>query len=110
MVSLILGLLSALLFAASAAVQQHAAHMAVSDAPQPSHETGVAAALPVLRTARRLGGDRVWLFGTAANVGGSLVQAAALYFGSVAVVQVVLVSQLIFTLWLSAMWDHRRPG
>lgn len=110
MVSLILGLLAALLFAASAALQQHAAHMAVSAAPEPPDETGVAVALPVLRTARRLGRDRIWLFGTAANVGGSLVQAAALYFGSVAVVQVLLVSQLIFTLWLSALWDHRRPG
>jgi drug/metabolite transporter (DMT)-like permease len=53
--------------------------------------------------------DRVWLFGTAANVGGSLVQAAALYFGSVAVVQVLLVSQLIFTLALAAIWDRRKP-
>jgi drug/metabolite transporter (DMT)-like permease len=109
MVSVVLGLLSALLFAASAALQQHAAHMAVSTAPRPAAATGVATALPVLRTAKRLGRDRVWLWGTAANVGGSLVQAAALYFGSVAVVQVLLVSQLIFTLWLAAMWDHRRP-
>ncbi|HEX8928801.1 MAG TPA: DMT family transporter [Actinomycetota bacterium] len=108
--SVVLGLLSALLFAASAAMQQHAAHQAVSAAPAPPKNTGVEAALPVLRTARRLGRDRIWLYGTAANVGGSLVQAAALYFGSVAVVQVLLVSQLIFTLWISAMWDRRRPG
>jgi drug/metabolite transporter (DMT)-like permease len=109
MVSVILGLLSALLFAASAALQQHAAHMAVNSEPKPAAATGVATALPVVRTARRLAHDRVWLLGTASNVGGSLVQAAALYFGSVAVVQVLLVSQLIFTLALSAWWDRRRP-
>ncbi|WP_127503042.1 DMT family transporter [Actinoplanes solisilvae] len=110
MVSVILGLLSALLFAASATLQQHAAHGAAVAAPAPTKQTGVAVALPVVRTARKLIRDRVWLLGTAANVAGSLVQAAALYFGSVAVVQVVLVSQLIFTLWLSAHWDRRRPS
>lgn len=110
MFSVILGLLSALLFAASAALQQHAAHATAAAAPAPQKQSGVAAALPVVRTARKLVRDRVWLLGTAANVAGSLVQAAALYFGSVAVVQVVLVSQLIFTLWLSAHWDHRRPS
>jgi drug/metabolite transporter (DMT)-like permease len=110
MVSVILGLLSALLFAASAALQQHAAHMAVSADPRVHDTAGVGAALPVMRAARRLARDRVWLYGTAANVGGSLVQAAALYFGSVAVVQVLLVSQLIFTLALAAYWDRRRPS
>jgi drug/metabolite transporter (DMT)-like permease len=108
--SVVLALLSAVLFAASAAMQQHAAHLAASAAPAPAVSSGVTTALPVLRTARRLGRDKIWLLGTGANVGGSLVQAGALYFGSVAVVQVLLVSQLIFTLWMSALWDHRRPG
>jgi len=110
MLSLILGLLAAILFAASAALQQHAARVAVHAVPDPPEKTGITVALPVLRTARRLVRDRVWLLGTASNVCGSLVQAAALYFGSVAVVQVLLVTQLVFTLWLSALWDHRRPG
>lgn len=110
MVSLILGLLAAFLFAASATLQQHAAHTAVSTTPTTPHQTGITAALPVLHSAGRLGHDRVWLLGTAANVAGSLAQAAALYYGSVAVVQVLLVSQLIFTLWLSALWDHRHPN
>lgn len=107
---MILGLLAAFLFAASATLQQHAAHVAAAAAPAEQKQTGVAVALPVVRTARHLVRNRVWLLGTAANIAGSLVQAAALYFGSVAIVQVLLVSQLIFTLWLSAYWDHRRPS
>jgi len=109
LLALTFGLLAAFLFAASAALQQQAARGAVNAAPPPDRN-GVTAALPVLRTARRLVRDRIWLLGTAANVAGSLVQAAALYFGSVAVVQVLLVSQLVFTLWLAALRDHRRPG
>lgn len=108
--ALFLGLLAALLFAASATAQQRAARGAADSAPAPPDENGVMVALPVLRTMRRLVRDRIWLLGTVSNVCGSLAQAAALYFGSVAVVQVLLVTQLIFTLWLSAMWDRRRPA
>lgn len=110
MLVLILGLGAAFLFAASAALQQHATRTAVEAAPPRSGDRALAVALPVLRAVRRLVRDRLWLLGIVANVSGSLVQAVALYAGSVAVVQVLLVTQLIFTLPLASLWDRRWPS
>lgn len=105
-----LSLLAAFLFAASAAMQQHAVH--TIDAPRSAGPASFwrSAALPVLRLARRLSRSRLWLAGIVANVSGSLVQASALHFGSVAVVQVLLVTQLMFTLPLGSVWDRRWPA
>lgn len=89
-----LALLAAFLFAAAAALQQRAAHSASS-----SRRTG-SRWLPVLGLAHKLVRDRVWLLGWVTNLGGFVAQAAALYAGSIAVVQPLLVTQLIFALAL----------
>jgi multisubunit Na+/H+ antiporter MnhG subunit len=102
------GLLAALLFAASAAMQQHGVRL-TEPPPAPSRVSGPVAAVPVVRIARRLVRSRWWLAGTAANIAGTGVQAVALHLGSVAVVQTVLVTQLLFALPLGAAWDRQRP-
>ncbi|MBO0871423.1 MAG: DMT family transporter [Micromonosporaceae bacterium] len=94
--SIPLALLGALLFAASAALQ---------------HGTVRRAAL---RGARLLGLLRglfrqpLWLLGWVVNVAGFTVQAVALHLGSIAVVQALMVTQLVFALPLSGHKPLRR--
>ncbi len=56
--------------------------------------------------------SRVWLMGWGTNVTGFLTQASALHLGSVALVQPLLVTQLLFTLplvsWRSRRWPRQR--
>lgn len=92
-----LGLVAALLFAASAAMQQHAVSTTAARQGSPA----------VTRLMGRLVHDPLWLGGTVANVCGTLVQALALHLGSVGVVQIVLTAQLVFALPLGCAW-HRR--
>ncbi|EIE98738.1 DMT family transporter [Saccharomonospora glauca] len=90
-----LGFTAAFLFAASAALQRRAVlHAADSD----SEHRASTHRLPVLWLFRRLLRQRVWLAGWLTNLGGFACQAAALHFGSVALVQPLLVTQLLFAL------------
>lgn len=103
-----LSLVAAFLFAASAAMQQHAVR--ITPPPEPkSRQSWPSLAVPVLRLARKLTHSKLWWAGCAANVCGSFTQAAALHFGSVSIVQIVMVSQLLFTLPLGTAWDRRWP-
>ena len=53
----------------------------------------------------------LWLLGGAFLVGTLLFSAGALYFGTLAVVQPLLVTELVFTLGLRQVWLHDRiPG
>jgi drug/metabolite transporter (DMT)-like permease len=52
----------------------------------------------------------LWLLGWFTNLLGFLLQGAALHFGSVALVQPLLVTQLLFTLPLVSIWTRRRPA
>lgn len=109
-----LSLLAALLFAGSAALQQVAAHRTASRAAAARETAMVASArewstwLPVLTLLNRLVRDRVWILGWLANLAGFFVQAAALHYGSISVVQPLLVAQLLFALPLGTMLSHRR--
>jgi drug/metabolite transporter (DMT)-like permease len=98
-----LALLAAFLFATAAALQQRAAHSASSD------RTSEARWLPVLGLVHKLVRDRVWLLGWVTNLGGFVAQAAALYTGSIAVVQPLLVTQLVFAFPLATMRQSRAP-
>ena len=110
MLSVALSLVAALLFAGSAAMQQHAVRRSVAPAAGARTRGGLSGApFRALREARRLAGSRLWLAGCAANIGGSLVQAAALHTGTVATVQLVLITQLIFALPLGTLWYRRWP-
>lgn len=102
-----LGLLAAFLNAAAASLQQHGTQLAHYSLPP--HRSGSALALaPAL--ARRLVHTRVWLAGWVTDLSGFVVQAAALTFGSVALVQPLLVTELLFALPLATAWSRRMPG
>ncbi len=109
-----LSLLAAFMFAASAALQQVAAHRTASRAAAAKEPAMTASArhwttwLPVVTLLHRLVRDRIWLFGWLTNLAGFFVQAAALHFGSISVVQPLLVAQLLFALPLGTMLSHRR--
>ncbi|GAA5194747.1 hypothetical protein GCM10023322_59910 [Rugosimonospora acidiphila] len=105
-----LGLLAAFLFAASASLQQHAAHGAeYAPQSQRGRRGRPAVILSLLRLVRSLVRNRLWLFGWTTNLVGFLIQAAALHFGSVALVQPLLVTQLFFALPMASAWCRRWP-
>lgn len=105
-----LGLLAAFLFAAAAALQQHAARRAAlqpHDAPELS---GRPVFRPLFDLLSRLVRNRMWLLGWVTNLAGFFVQAAALHLGSVALVQPLLVTQLLFAMPMATAWSGRWPG
>lgn len=65
--------------------------------------------LPVVWMLRRLLRQRWWLAGWSTNFLGFVSQAAALYFGSVALVQPLLVTQLLFALPMASAVIRRWP-
>ncbi|OQO94126.1 DMT family transporter [Saccharomonospora piscinae] len=101
-----LGFTAAFLFAASAALQRRAVlHAADSD----SEHRASTHRLPVLWLFRRLLRQRVWLAGWMTNIGGFCCQAGALHFGSVALVQPLLVTQLLFALPMASAAVRQWP-
>ena len=104
------GVLAAFLFAAAASLQQRAAHQH----PPAGSEEGTARRTAVFgalwRLLQRLVREPLWLIGWTTNLVGFGAQALALRFGSVAVVQPLLVAQLLFALPMAAAWQRRRPG
>jgi drug/metabolite transporter (DMT)-like permease len=109
-----LSLLAALLFACAAAFQQRAAHRTARTAAAAREPAMADSArtwttwLPVLSLLSRLLRDRLWLLGWVTNLAGFLAQAAALHFGSISVVQPLLIAQLLFALPLATRLSHRR--
>lgn len=112
--AVVFGLSAALLFAASAALQQRAAQDAAEHAVPDAGEDSplvrrVSVLLPLVLLLRRLVRQPLWLVGWTTNLVGFCCQAVALHFGSVALVQPLLVTQLLFTVPLTAVRDRRRP-
>jgi drug/metabolite transporter (DMT)-like permease len=103
--SLAWALLAALLFAVSAALQQRAARSTAQRL-----ESGGRATAPLWAVLIRLLRNPWWLAGWAANAAGFGAHATALHLGSVAVVQAVLVVQLLFALPMATVRTGRRPG
>ncbi|MGH3632680.1 DMT family transporter [Mycobacterium sp.] len=93
----LLALGAALFIAIGDVLQQRSAHE-VTD--EPVGNIGLFAKL--LR-------DRRWWLGSLVAAGGMGLQAAALGFGSVLLVQALLVSSLLFALLISARLSHRAP-
>ncbi len=104
-----LALLSAFLFAASSAMEQHAVAV-TSESPSGRRAFSARLFLPVVKLMKRLFTNKLFLVGTAANVIGSLVQAAALHFTSLATVQLIFVTELVFALPLGGYFDRQWPG
>ncbi len=100
--------IAAFLFAAAASLQQRAAHLHPSPVDEPQGHTAVFVGLG--RLIRRLVREPLWLIGWVTNLAGFGAQAVALRFGSVALVQPLLVAQLLFALPMAAAWQRRRPG
>lgn len=92
----VLALVAAVLFAVATVAQQHSA------ATVPDAE---ARGLGLMRVLVR---RPVWWLGLVGDVGGYVVQAAALGFGSLLLVQPLLVTTLLFALPLGARWGGRR--
>ncbi|MFI5782401.1 DMT family transporter [Nocardia sp. NPDC051570] len=97
-----LALLSALLFAVAAALQQGSARRAALADPTQGRS------LAVIGIARTLVTNRRWLVGQGASATGFVLHAAALRFTALPMVQALLVVQLLFALPLSAGRRRRR--
>jgi drug/metabolite transporter (DMT)-like permease len=121
LIAVLFGLIAALLFALSAALQQRAALSAVTESngvhpPEGRAEDDstivrrVGVMLPLVLLLHRLVRQPLWLIGWVTNLVGFLSQAVALHFGSVALVQPLLVTQLLFTLPLAAFRDRTHPS
>jgi drug/metabolite transporter (DMT)-like permease len=103
------GLLAAFMFAASASLQQHAARGTVTATHTENALIGKSVLRPLFALVRRLVRHPVWLLGWCTNLLGFGVQAIALHLGSVALIQPLLVTQLVFTMPLSTVWARRWP-
>jgi hypothetical protein len=99
-----LGLAAAFLFALSAFLQQRAARAVVGDSSTLRDASGV------MRLLGRLVRNRTWLVGWITNLCGVGTQAAALKVGSVAAVQPLMASQLLFVLTLASGEQRRWPS
>lgn len=99
--AVLLGLLASFLFALAAYYQQRAARVAES-----SGNSGFTRAASLMS---RLVRSRVWLTGWLVNLGGFGSQAVALHFGSIATVQPLLATQLLFALPMSSLERARWP-
>jgi len=95
-IATVLALCAALWIAVGDAIQQRKAHQ-VTDEPVGHVELFL-----------RLLKDRTWWLGSLAGTAGFGFQAAALGFGSVLLVQSLLVTSLLFALPISAYFAHRR--
>jgi drug/metabolite transporter (DMT)-like permease len=109
-VLLVVGLsaVAAFLFALAASLQQHEGHQALRGLRQ--RRTDVRRRVYLRGLARDLPRSRLWVAGWAVNLAGFVAQGAALYLGSIALVQVLLVLQLIFSLPLATWWARRWPA
>ncbi len=105
------GLLAALLFALSASMQQHAARAEAGTVHhgRQGHPSGSSILVAIVRLVRRLIRNRLWLMGWGTNLTGFMSQAIALHFGSVALVQPLLVAQLLFALPLASSRRRQWP-
>lgn len=99
---LLLACAAAFAFALSAMLEQRAASQATS-------EHSLATVHGFTAFVRALVRRKLWLTGFVINNVGFLVQAAALHLGSVALVQPVMVSQVLFALLLTGLGSRMRP-
>jgi hypothetical protein len=95
--ALVLGSSAAAAYGTASALQHHAAAQV-----SPTDETGVG-------MVRRLASDRVWLAGGLADIAAVAMHAAALWAGSLVVVQTLLPLGIVVALIVGARFDHRLP-
>ena len=100
-----LGLAAAFFFALSAFLQQRAARAAIGEDISTLRD-----AAGIVQLLRQLVRNRTWLVGWITNLFGVGTQAAALKVGSVAAVQPLMASQLLFVLSLASGEQRRWPA
>ncbi|GAA3952333.1 DMT family transporter [Streptomyces marokkonensis] len=98
--TVVLALFAALSNAAASVLQRRAAAQ---------DENRAGAVHTVVRSLLRLVRDRYWVGGAALLALTTVLQAAALAVGSLAVVQPLMASELLFTLMVGSVVFHRRP-
>jgi drug/metabolite transporter (DMT)-like permease len=106
--AVLLALCAGLLFAIAAGLQRAAACATLAATARPPRR--VTSFLPITGALARLVRNRLWLIGWGVNAVGFLIQAIALHRGSVALVQPVLVTQLLFTIPVAVVGTGRRPA
>ncbi|MGE5131345.1 MAG: DMT family transporter [Gemmatimonadota bacterium] len=121
----LLALLAALLFALAGAAEQRAASRVLRPQAAARRATAFCAAAwqrmsrasrlryragRGLRLAAELVRNPLWIAGWTADGLGFAAQAGAVHFGSLSVVQPLLVTTLLFSLPLAALGGRRRPG
>ncbi|WP_137122165.1 DMT family transporter [Segeticoccus rhizosphaerae] len=105
----LIGLAAAFLFATAAFLQQQGARSVLTERLDEPSSTPSAFVSGLLRGVRQLPRQKVWLTGWLTNLAGFFAQAVALHFGSVALVQPLLSTQLLFTMMLLAVSNRRTP-
>ncbi|GAA1899610.1 DMT family transporter [Asanoa iriomotensis] len=103
LVVVLLALAAAVLLSLAAALQQHGAQRVARSS------TSRRGPLPLLGVAHRLVRSPTWVTGQVASALGAGVQGAALHLGSVALVQPLLATQLLFALPLGARRTRTWP-
>ena len=103
------GIFAGFLFAASASLQQHVARRTATADHIADELFSKSVWRPLYDLLRRLVRHPLWVVGWVTNLLGFGVQAVALHFGSVALVQPLLVTQLLFAMPLSTAWARRWP-
>jgi len=96
-VAVLVAMAGAITFGASDVIEQRATH---SVAKRPPLDLRLFADLAV---------NRLWLIGITVDIGASAMQAIALHFGPLALVQPILVLDLLFAVLISAALARRRP-
>ena len=99
------GLTAAMVFALSAFLQRRAARDALG-----GHPSSLTGPLSVLRFVRQLTRSRTWVTGWFLNLFGHGIQALALKLGSVAAVQPLMSTQLLFAMSLASAEERRWPS
>jgi hypothetical protein len=113
LVSTALAILAALVYAVSVTLQQPVARSAATAAARRALDAGGAPRRPWLAVIALLGSimrDPAWLVGWLLNVVGFGLHAIALHFGSITIVQAVLVVQLMIALGLTAAARREWPS
>jgi drug/metabolite transporter (DMT)-like permease len=106
--SVALALLAGFLFAYAAGLQQQAGRASLV-APAVHTHGRLQVWLPITAALHGLLRHPLFVLGWVVNLGGFITQAVALHVGSVALVQPVLVTQLLFTIPIAAVHTRRRP-
>jgi hypothetical protein len=97
LVAVLIAIAGAITFGASDVIEQRATHKVAKRPPLD------------VKLFAELAANRLWLIGIAVDIAGSVMQAFALHFGALALVQPILVLDLLFAVVITYVLARRRP-